>query len=80
MFEHWKQIAYHDNENSVFPSEELLDHLEIHDRVTRNNISSIFNTLAEDFNAILLDNDIFDWFYANCYRQVLINKSSLLFV
>lgn len=80
MFEHWQQVAYYDNDNSVFPSDDLLDHLGIHETSTRRNISSILNTLADDFNAVLIENDIFDWFYANCYRQVLVNREALLFV
>lgn len=80
MFDHWKQVAYFDNENSVFPSDDLLDHLEIHETSSRRIMTGILSTLADDFNAVLIENDIFDWFYANCYRQVLVNKDALLFV
>ena len=80
MFDHWQQVAYFDNENSIFPSDDLLDLLEIHETSSRRIMTGILSTLADDFNAVLIENDIFDWFYANCYRQVLVNKDALLFV
>lgn len=80
MFEHWKQVAYFDNEASVFPSDELLDSLEIYEMDTRKVVSKALRDLAVDFNHILVDTNIYDWFYSNSYSKVLIKNDSVLFV
>lgn len=79
MFEHWRQITYFDNQNSVFPSEELLDELQIHDIVTRKYVSKVFNDLAIDFNTLLVENNIHDYFYYMGYERIRINNESVLF-
>lgn len=79
MFEHWQQLAYFDNQESVFPSEELLDQLEIHEGSTRKYISDVLNNLASDFNSTLLELGIYDWFCYNGYRRVLICNEAAIF-
>lgn len=79
MFENWRQRAYFDNEEHVFPSEELLDELQIHDAVTRKYIAKVFNDLAVDFNTLLLERNIFDYFYYMGYSKMSVHNDSVLF-
>lgn len=79
MFEHWRQVAYYDNENAVFPSEELMDLLEIHDTYPRRVVSKALTDFAEDFNALLVERRIYDWFYQMCYNKVRFHGESVLF-
>lgn len=79
MFEHWCQLTYFSNHDSVFPSEELLDNLELYDSVPRNRAAKAFSDLVEDFNQFLIERGIFNWFITNCYQRITTNNDSALF-
>lgn len=79
MFEHWQQVAYFDNESSVFPSDELLDHLEIYDMAPRMYVANVLAKLAQDFNSSLLEIGVYDWFCHNGYQRILIKNDAALF-
>lgn len=80
MYEHWRQLALYDNEASVFPDDDLLDYLEIHEGAARRHVSGALDTLVSDFNLFLIDNDIFDWLCTARYKRIHVNKETLLFV
>ncbi|BAW19269.1 hypothetical protein [Ralstonia phage RP31] len=80
MFENWRQCAYFDNESHVFPSAELLDELHLNDPVSRAYVAKVFNDLCQDFNLLLIDYNIYDYFYAQGYKKMLIKNDSVLFV
>lgn len=80
MFEHWREVVYFDNENAVFPSDELLDSLGLYEMDTRRVVSKALSDLASDFNDVLLENGIYDWFYSSCYKKVFVKNDSVLFV
>lgn len=79
MFENWRQRTYFDNEEHVFPSEELLDELQIHDTVTRKYVAKVFNDLVVDFNSLLLEYNIYDYFCSMGYSQIKVYNDSALF-
>jgi hypothetical protein len=79
MFEHWRQLTYFDNEASVFPSDDLLDELHIHDTFTRKYIAKVFDDLTNDFNAYLLERGIYDVFHARRYEMARVNNAAVLF-
>lgn len=79
MFEHWRQLAYFDNEDSVFPSPELLDELELYDSAPRNHVAKAFGDLVNDFHQYLYDAGIFEYFYAQQYGRVVVNNECMLF-
>lgn len=80
MFEHWRQLTYFDNESSVFPTDEAFDELQMHDPMTRAYMRKVFGDLTQDFNQLLLDRGIYDWFYKQQYEKMLVNKECVLFV
>lgn len=79
MFEHWQQLTYFDNETSVFPSDELLDMLQLHDTAPRKHVFNALNGLVSDFNELLVESEAYDWFCYNGYQRVAVNKECLLF-
>lgn len=79
MFEHWRQLTYFDNEASVFPSDELLDELHIHDGFTRKYIVKVFGDLTQDFNSYLLERGIYDHVYGQRYEKIRVHNESVLF-
>lgn len=79
MFEHWQQLAYFDNQDSVFPSDELLDQLEIYEGSTRKYVSAVLANLASDFNSTLLELGAYDWFCYQGYRRVLVHNEAAIF-
>jgi hypothetical protein len=79
MFEHWRQLAYFDNVDSVFPSPELLDELELYDSAPRNQVAKAFSDLVNDFHHYLTDTGIYEYFHAQQYGRVIVNNECMLF-
>ena len=79
MYEHWRQVTYFDNQESVFPSDDLLDDLHVHDTYPRSVMYRALNGLIEDFEMLLHAKGAYDWFYSSGYKKVFVNNETLLF-
>lgn len=79
MYEHWRQLTYFDNEDSVFPSDELLDRLHVHDTMPRRHVYHALNGLVSDFNDLLLEHKAYDFFYWSGFERVRFHNECLLF-
>lgn len=79
MFHHWHQLTYFDNDNSVFPSDELLDNLHVHDTFPRQLVARALVNFLTNFNQFLIDNGLRDILINNCYRQIQITNETALF-
>lgn len=79
MFEHWRQLVYFDNESSQFPSDDILDELELYDSAPRMHVRRAFERLVDDFTQYLRDMLIYDYFCAQQYARVLVKNETFLF-
>ena len=79
MYQHWRDLTYSSNPTSMFPTEEMLDELWIHDTSTREHVKRALTALVSDFNQFLIDSNIYDWFYSNAYERVIASNECLLF-
>lgn len=79
MFEHWCQLAYFDNQSSIFPSDDLLDTLCIYDSMPRNQATKAFVNFVADFNEYLIHRGIYDWFIGEHYRRINTENHSAIF-
>ncbi len=79
MFEQWRQVAHFDNEEAVFPSDELLDRLQIHDSWPRDVVTRALRNFATNFNELLLQYGVHDWFLYQGYRSVNVKGESAIF-
>jgi hypothetical protein len=79
MYEYWRDITYSSMPTSVFPTEEWLDEMWIHDTSAREHVKHALTGLLNDFNQFLIDSNVYDWFYSNAYERVRVNNECLLF-
>jgi hypothetical protein len=79
MFEHWRQLTYFESTHSVFPSDELLEEMELYDTAPRRQVAHALSKLVDNFQQYLQDAGIYDYFYDQQYGRVLVNNESMLF-
>lgn len=88
MFEHWKLLTYFEHsklliyfnsEKFIFPSNELLDELHLHDLAPRKHVAHALIGLLANFNRSLVEADIYDWFCEQRYERVSWRNETLLF-
>lgn len=79
MFEHWCRCAYYDDDTHVFPSDELLDEMQLHETWTRNYVAGVFRDFAVNFNQFLIDRRAYDYFCFMGFSKVQVNNETAVF-
>lgn len=74
LYTHWRELTYFDNESSVFPEQDILDELQLHDPIARGYVKKAFETLLEDFNEHIHNLGIYDYFYSQGYVKIMMSK------
>lgn len=80
MYDYW-QRAYYDRlePDEVFPSEELLDDIHVHDSVRRESVSKALQTFCHDFTSEMIACGAIETVLIAGYNLVQLNETSLVF-
>lgn len=80
MYDFWLR-AYQDKlePDEVFPSDDLLDEMHLHDAKTRERVSLALQEFMQDFSQELLVNDVIETVVIAGYDSLQIHRDSILF-